>query len=105
MTASVSGHAAFLEKAPIAAMTKVQQTTSFSITESVLTGGTDCAPDMVFAMRVLESAGLKAKKPMVLQQRSRRLRQQLVCRLTTTHVERLDKCLLKHSFHPYFIVV
>jgi hypothetical protein len=62
-TASVGGHAVFLQKAPIAEKSKVQQATTLSIK---LISGTDCAQDMLFAMRVLESIGLRVKKPMIL---------------------------------------
>jgi hypothetical protein len=37
-----------------------------SKTEAELISGTDCAQDMMFAMRVLESMGLRVKKKMVL---------------------------------------
>jgi hypothetical protein len=65
-TTSVGGHAVFLQAAPISEKSKVQQSTSLSITEAELTSGTDCAQDMLFAMRVLESIGLKVDKPMIL---------------------------------------
>ena len=63
---SVGGHAVFLNDAPIAEKTKVQQFTTLSVTESELGSGTDCAQDMLFAMHVIESVGLKVKKPMTL---------------------------------------
>jgi hypothetical protein len=65
-TASLGGHAVFLQKAPIAEKSKVQQATTLSITEAELISGTDCAQDMLFAMRVLESIGLRVKKPIRL---------------------------------------
>jgi hypothetical protein len=65
-TTSVGGHAVFLQAAPILEKSKVQQSTSLSITEAELTSGTDCAQDMLFAMRILESIGLKVDKPMIL---------------------------------------
>jgi hypothetical protein len=64
--ASVGGHAVFLHDAPISEKIKVQQCTTLSITEAELVSGADCAQDMLFAMRVLESMGLKVKKPMKL---------------------------------------
>jgi hypothetical protein len=65
-TTSVGGHAVFLQDAPIAEKTKVQQSTTLSITEAELCSGTECAQDMLFAMRVLDSIGLKVEKPMML---------------------------------------
>ncbi len=65
-TASVGGHAVFLEKAPISEKTNVQQCTTLSITEAETVSGASCAQDMLFAMRVMESIGLKVKKPMKL---------------------------------------
>jgi hypothetical protein len=44
----------------------VQQATTLSITEAELISGTDCAQDMLFAVRMLESVGLTVKKPMDL---------------------------------------
>jgi hypothetical protein len=64
--ASVGGHAVFLNNAPITEKSKIQQATTLSVTEAELTSGTECAQDMLFAMRVLESIGLKVKKPMLL---------------------------------------
>jgi hypothetical protein len=45
---------------------KVQQCVTLSITEAESISGADCAQDMLFAMRVLESMGLRIKKPMTL---------------------------------------
>jgi hypothetical protein len=63
---SVGGHAVFLQGAPITEKSKVQQSTTLSLTEAELTSGTECAQDMLFGMRLLESIGLKVKKPMKL---------------------------------------
>lgn len=63
---SVGGHAVFLEDAPISEKTNVQQFTTLSVTEAELGSGANCAQDMLFAMRVLESVGLKVQKPMKL---------------------------------------
>jgi hypothetical protein len=62
----VGGHAVFLQDAPISEKTKVQQSTTLSITEAELCSGIECAQDMLFAMRVLESIGLTVAKPMIL---------------------------------------
>jgi hypothetical protein len=37
-----------------------------SVTEAELTSGTECAQDMMYEMRVIESIGLQAKKPIKL---------------------------------------
>ena len=63
---SVSGFAVFLEGAPISEKSNVQQCTTLSVTEAELVSGSQCAQDMLFAMRVLESVGLKVQKPMLL---------------------------------------
>ena len=63
---SVGGCAVFLNGAPISKKTNVQQCTTLSVTEAELVSGSSCVQDMLFAMRVLESIGLKVKKPMKL---------------------------------------
>jgi hypothetical protein len=63
---SVGGHAVFLNDAPISEKSKVQQSVTLSVAEAESISGADCAQDMLFAMRVLESMGLKTKKPMIL---------------------------------------
>jgi hypothetical protein len=61
---SVVGHPVFLQGAPIAEKSKVQHSTTLSVTEAELNSGVECVQDMMFAMRVLESIGLQVKKPM-----------------------------------------
>jgi hypothetical protein len=63
-TSSVGGHAVFLQGATISEKSKVQQSTTLSVTEAELNSGMECIQDMLFAMRILESVGLKVKKPM-----------------------------------------
>jgi hypothetical protein len=63
---SVSGFAVFLEDAPITEKRNIQRCTSLSITEAELVSGSQCAQEMLFAMRVLESIGLLVQKPMLL---------------------------------------
>jgi hypothetical protein len=65
-TLSVGGHAVFLNKAPITEKSKIQRSTTLSVTEAELYSGVDCAQDMLFAMRILESVGLLVMKPMRL---------------------------------------
>jgi hypothetical protein len=38
---------------------KIQQSTTLSVTEAELCSGVDCVQDMLFAMRFIESIGLK----------------------------------------------
>jgi hypothetical protein len=57
-TTSVGGHVVFLQNAPIAEKSRVQQSTTLSVTEAELVSGTDCAQDMLYAMRIMESIGL-----------------------------------------------
>jgi hypothetical protein len=63
---SVSGFAVFLEDAPITEKSNIQQCTTLSVTEAELVSGSQCAQEMLFAMRVLESMGLTVQKPMLL---------------------------------------
>ena len=63
---SVSGWAVFLEGAPIAMKSQMQHSVTLSSTEAEYVAATSCVQDMLFAMQVVESIGLKVKKPMVL---------------------------------------
>jgi hypothetical protein len=45
----------------------MQKCVTLSVTEAELVSATPCAQDMIFVMRLLESIGLKVKKPMVLE--------------------------------------
>jgi len=44
----------------------MQEITTLSVTEAELVAAVQCAQDMLFIMRVLESMNLKVKKPMTL---------------------------------------
>jgi hypothetical protein len=45
----------------------MQKVVALSSTEAELMSGTECAQDMLYSMRVVESLGLKVKKPMILE--------------------------------------
>jgi hypothetical protein len=45
----------------------MQKVVTLSCTEAERMPGTECAQDMLYFMRVVESLGLKAKKPMILE--------------------------------------
>jgi hypothetical protein len=64
---SVSGYSVFLEDAPVSMACRMQGHVTLSVTEAELAAATQCAQDMLFAMRVIESVGLKVKKPMILE--------------------------------------
>jgi hypothetical protein len=64
---SVSGYSTFLCGAPISMKSKMQETTTLSVTESELVAAVSAAQDMLYEMRVLESIGLKVQLPMVLE--------------------------------------
>lgn len=64
---SVTGCTTFLEDAPVANRCTGQHYVTMSSAESELGSATTCAQDMLFTMRVLESIGLKVKKPMLLE--------------------------------------
>ena len=63
---SVSGYSTFLNGCPVTMKSQMQKTVKLSVTESELDSGTSCAQDMLYDMRVVESIGLKVKKPMIL---------------------------------------
>jgi len=63
---STSGTITYLEEAPVAIRSKQQDGTTLSVTEAELVAATSCAQDMLFTMRLIESLGLKVKKPMKL---------------------------------------
>jgi hypothetical protein len=63
---SVGGYAIFLQNAPIFEKSKIQQSTALSVTEAELCSGVDCVQDMLFAIRVIQSIGLRVQKPMTL---------------------------------------
>jgi hypothetical protein len=46
---------------------KMQQCVTLSITEAELVSATTCAQDIILVMRLIESIGLKVKKPMILE--------------------------------------
>ena len=64
---SVSGGSTFLNGACVAARSRMQGCVTLSVTEAEFVAGVDTAQDMLFTMRVLESMGLKVKKPMILE--------------------------------------
>jgi hypothetical protein len=64
---SVSGTSVFLEEAPVCVKSKGQTSVTLSTAEAELSAGTSCAQDMLFVMRLMESIGLKVKKPMILE--------------------------------------
>ena len=63
---SVSGYSTFLCGAPVTMKSGMQGCTTLSVTEAETVSATQCAQDMLFNMRILESIGLKVKKPMIL---------------------------------------
>jgi hypothetical protein len=63
---SVSGYSTFLCGAPISFKSKMQTTTTLSVTEAELVAAVSCAQDLLFEKRVLESIGLKVRVPMIL---------------------------------------
>jgi hypothetical protein len=64
---SVSGYSTFLCGAPVTMKSRMQGCVTLSVTEAELVSATQCAQDMLFIMRILESIGLKVQKPMVLE--------------------------------------
>ena len=64
---SISGGSTFLCGACVCARSRMQSCVTLSVTEAEFVAAVDTAQDMLFTMRVLESMGLKVKKPMILQ--------------------------------------
>jgi hypothetical protein len=63
---SISEYSVFVCKAPVSMKNRQQKTVMLSTAEAELVAATQCAQDMLCVMRVLESVGLKVKKPMQL---------------------------------------
>jgi hypothetical protein len=63
---SVSASDVFLCGAPVVMKSQGQKIVTLSSTEAELVAAVNCAQDMLYVMRILESIGLKVKKPMVL---------------------------------------
>jgi len=63
---SVSQYATFLCGALVTTRSGMQMCVTLSVTEAELVSGTQCAQQMLFNMQILESMGLKVKKPMIL---------------------------------------
>jgi hypothetical protein len=64
---SVSGTAVFLEEGSLVGMrSNTQKSVMLSVTEAEQAAAVSCAQDMLFIMQLIESTGLKVKKPMVL---------------------------------------
>ena len=64
---SVSGYSTFLNGASVTQKSAMQHTTTLSVTEAELVSGVQCAQDMLHDLHVVESVGLKVKKPMILE--------------------------------------
>ena len=64
---SVTGYTAFLNNAPFKTRSVMQNVVALSVTEAEEVAATECVQDMLFAMHLLESLGLRVKKPMVIE--------------------------------------
>jgi hypothetical protein len=64
---SVTGYSTTLCGVTISMKSKGQTATTLLVTESELVAAVDCAQDLLFEKRVLESLGLKVETPMILQ--------------------------------------
>lgn len=63
---SVNGWATYLCGSPVSMRSKMMPIVALSVTEAELFAAVQCAQDMLFVMRIIESLGLKVKKPMKL---------------------------------------
>ena len=64
---SISGTSVTLNKAPVVERSRMQKCVTLSVTEAEVMAAVECAQDMLFAANLLESLGLKVKKPMILE--------------------------------------
>ena len=67
MRKSVSGYSVFLEEAPVAMKSLTQRIVTLSVTEAELYAATLCAQELLHVLRIMESIGLKVKKPITLE--------------------------------------
>ena len=75
----MSGYSVFLCDAPVSSASRMQGHVTLSVTEAELAAATtQCSQDMLFVMRVIESIGLKVKKPMILQVDNKGLKTSLI---------------------------
>ena len=63
---SVNGWLTTLNGAPVSFKSKMMPIVALSVTEAELFSATNCVQDMLQMMRLMESLGLKVKKPMIL---------------------------------------
>jgi hypothetical protein len=63
---SVSGYATYLNGVAYTRKSKMQKFVTTSVTKAEGASASDCAKDMLYGMRFLESLNLKVKKPMHL---------------------------------------
>ena len=64
---SVSGYSVFLNGAPVAMKSKMQDIVTLSVTEAELIAATECVKEMLYVRKVIESIGLQVKYPMIIQ--------------------------------------
>jgi hypothetical protein len=64
---SMSRYSTFLCGAPVMMKSRMQGCMTLDVTSAELVSVTQCAQDILIILRVLESMGLKVKKPMVLE--------------------------------------
>jgi hypothetical protein len=64
---SVTGYIAFLNGAPVAAKSKMQEALTLSVTEAELVAATHCYQEMLYVKKVLKSIKISVEMPMVLQ--------------------------------------
>jgi hypothetical protein len=63
---SMSGYSVFVNRAPVAMKSKMQELVTLSVTEAELVAATHCAQEMLYVKKVLESIRLKIQMPMKL---------------------------------------
>ena len=64
---NISEHNAKVEGSVVIYISSIQNTTTLLVTESEIVSGMNCAQDMLFTNNVVNSIGMKAKLPILLE--------------------------------------
>jgi len=64
---SVTGYCVFLNDAPIAMKSKMQEAVTLSVTEAELVAATQCMQEMLYIKKMIETLGMKVKLLMTLE--------------------------------------
>ena len=63
---SVTGYSVFLNGAPVAVKSRMQESVTLSVSEAELVAATHCYQEMLYVKKVVETIGIKVKLLMIL---------------------------------------